>query len=89
MDSHFTYAPDVNKRFNQSMTFLQSTNLEEGKQFLTTYKVVYIYVDDEIRKRLWREDDDGLLYLFKYSKQFKRIYHNNGVEIWRLNRDGE
>jgi len=88
LDTNFAYAPDVNKRFNQSMVFLQSTDFDESKNFIAEYGIVYIYLDNSMRKSIWEGEDDGLLYLLKYSKQFKRVYHNRGIEIWRTKIDG-
>ena len=89
MDSHFAYAPDVQRRYNWSQTFIESTKLEESSEFRETYPFAYIYIDGTLRKKLWKEDDDGLLYLLQYSKQFKRVFKNGDVELWRIKRDGE
>ena len=89
MDANFLYAPDVNRRYNWSESFLHSTRLEENEEFLATYPFLYIYIDDLMRKRLWKEEDEGLLYLFSYSNQFKRVYKNKGVEIWKIKRTEE
>ena len=89
MDSNFLYAPDVNRRYNWSESFLHSTRLEESEEFLAAYPFLYIYIDDSLKKRLWKEEDEGLLYLFRYSNQFKRVYKNKDVEIWKIKRTEE
>ena len=67
---------DVNELF-RTRDFNIATNI------LNKYNVDYILVDNKMKHGLvWSEEEEGLLFLLKYSEDFEKIYEND-IEIWR------
>lgn len=61
---------------------LESEDHAETINLLERYKVDYILVDQELREK-WQES--GLLYLLRYnSEDFRFLFDENGVEVWRF-----
>ncbi len=85
MDSLFEYAPDLNERYNDSVVIFNSRNLKETKNLLEKYSIKYIGIDHEMKKGLvWKEEKQGLLFLFRNKETFKNIYSKNNIDIWEV-----
>jgi hypothetical protein len=75
---------------NDSCSLFQSRNLVHTRELLSTYNISHILIDSEMRQGLvWKEPEEGLLFLFRNNETFKRIYHISGIEIWRVQPSGE
>jgi len=85
MDSLFSYSPEPNERYNDSMTIFNSRNLKKTKKLLDSYNVKYLFIDNEMKTGLvWQEEKQGLLFLLRNNETFKNIYNRNGIEIWKV-----
>ncbi|MBI3034126.1 hypothetical protein HYY72_03120 [Candidatus Woesearchaeota archaeon] len=75
---------DFRNRYNDSMQIFYSRNLDKTKGLLDRYDVKYIYIDSSMRNgRIWRNNDDGLLFLLGSNESFTRIYDSPDVQVWR------
>jgi len=85
MDSMFNYAPDVERRFNDSQQIFYDTHLEHTKNLLKKYNISYIWIDKKMKQGLvWTKKEQGLLFLFRNKETFKNIYNKGNVEIWKV-----
>lgn len=84
MDDLFFYSPDLEQRKKDFDTLIQTKELDEAILIINKYNLKYIYIDPEMRSSLWSKDDDGLLFLLKVSKKFKKIYNKNNYEVYEI-----
>lgn len=83
MDELFDYAPNLEQRYNDSITVFNSRNIEITTRLLDMYNVRYIWIDNKMKTgQVWEKENQGLLFLLKNSERFKRAYHLGEVEIW-------
>lgn len=84
MDENFFFAPKLNERWKDSQTMFNIRDLKTALEIIDKYNIEYIWVDNGMRQMLWEEDEEGLQFVLKYSKQFTKEYSNNEVEIWKF-----
>lgn len=86
MDEKTLFAPEINERFQDTEEIFQSRNLERTQTLLKKYQISYIYITPEMKQGMvWQSEEQGLLFVLKFSKdEFTRIYHQNGIEIWKV-----
>jgi len=83
MDPLFDYAPNVEQRYNHSLTIFNSRNLKTTTDLLDKYNIKYIWLDKKMKTgQVWEKENQGLLFLLKNSERFKRAYYLGEVEIW-------
>lgn len=64
-------------------TILYSRSLKKTSRLLSEYNIKYIWVSDEMKSGLvWSREEEGLLFLFRNSETFKKVYDKSGIEIW-------
>ncbi len=87
LDENFLYAPHLKERLNDANILFHSRDFEVTKSFLQKYDIVYIYITPDMKDGLvWNEPEEGLLFVLKFSgNNFRRVYSQNGIEIWRVN----
>jgi len=59
-------------------------NIKNSTALLDMYGIDYVWVDKEMKDKLWGEEDEGLLFLLDYSQKFKKIFNNDYVGVWRV-----
>ena len=84
MDSNFINAPSLEERINDSYEIFYSRESDRISELLSKYSVDYIFIDSDLKRRLWKTEEEGLLLSFKYDKRFKIVYETNSIEIWRF-----
>jgi hypothetical protein len=83
LDAYFDYIPDLEQKYTDSNTIFHSRSLKMTKDLLDRNRIKYIWINKQMKKGLvWSEEDEGLLFLFSDKETFKRIYYENGIEIW-------
>ncbi len=70
------------ERIEEMNSLLYATNFDESTWLLEKYGVRYMFIDKELKEKLWRNDEEGLLFMLKYDKRFRKVYNKNDVEIW-------
>ena len=85
MDSKFLYAPKLNERYADSQDLFYTRNFNIASNITNKYNIRYILITKEMKDGLvWDREDDGLLFLLNSINQYKKIYSNNDIEIWRI-----
>ncbi len=84
MDSNFVNAPDLEERINDSNEIFYSRESDRISELLSKYSVDYVFIDSDLKKRLWKTEEEGLLLSFKYDRRFKIVYETDNVEIWKF-----
>ncbi|HII30063.1 hypothetical protein AUJ69_02700 [Candidatus Woesearchaeota archaeon CG1_02_47_18] len=69
---------------NDTRTMFHSRNLNRTTSIMERYSVAYVWLGEGARERIWKKDDEGLLFLLRNNKTFKNIYSDNGIEIWEV-----
>lgn len=74
------------KRFVGDNSLFYTRDIDDANSIINEDFVSYIWIDNDMRSRIWVEEDEGLLFLLKYSKNFKESYSNDYVKIWEFDR---
>lgn len=70
-------------------TIFQSRSLKEVEELLVRYNINLIIITKEMKEGLvWDKPNQGLLFLFDNSDQFRRVYLNPYVEVWEFKKSG-
>lgn len=78
-----SYGPGTDQLLNVSDEIFYSRDLIKTDELLTDYNITYIFIDREMRDGLvWVKEDQGLLFLFRNNKTFKRIHTTPHTEVW-------
>jgi uncharacterized membrane protein len=84
MDEYLYYAPNFEKRYNDSEALFYSRNLDITKKLLDKYHVRYIWINNEMKSGLvWGKEEQGLLFLLQNRETFKNIYNSSEAEVWK------
>lgn len=85
MDENMWLAPMVNERWQDSQELLNTRDLEKAMVIINKYNIKYIWIDSALMQKQWKSQEEGLMFLLKYSKSsFKNLYSKEGVQIWRV-----
>lgn len=85
LDPLISCTPSSDIKLNASNEIFYSRNLEKTKYFLNKYNISYIWIDNAMRQgKVWTQEEQGLLFLFRNSETFKNIYSSKEVEIWKV-----
>src|SRR3989344_5698979 len=84
IDKSFTYIPGIKKRLNDQENLFYSRNLKRSSSILDRYDVQYILITNDMKHGLvWNDENEGLLFVLKFSENFIKVYDKNDIEIWR------
>ncbi|MBW2993582.1 hypothetical protein KY317_03345 [Candidatus Woesearchaeota archaeon] len=84
LDDYYTYINSADMKFNNSNELFYSRNLDNTIEFLDKHGIKYIFITPEMKEGLvWNKEQEGLLFLFRNEKTFKRVYNEDGIEIWQ------
>jgi len=84
LDSKVYHIESLKTKLNDFNTTFYSRNLKTTTPILNKYNIKYIYIDEKMKKgQVWTREKQGLLFLFRNSKIFKKVYDQNNIEIWR------
>ena len=84
MDENFAFAQNVNERWQDSENLFKTRSLDEAMEVIDKYNIRYIWIDNELRDEIWSRKEEGLQFLLEYSKNFKKVYSTDQVEIWEV-----
>lgn len=68
---------------NDSNTLFYSRNLARIEKILNRYNISYLWLNKRMKENIWKEEEEGLLFVLENSNKFKKVYENSQVEIWR------
>src|SRR3989344_718332 len=85
MDISFAYAPNLQRSYEDSQNLFYSRDLKNSTEILERYDIGYIFITPEMKEgKVWHEDEEGLLFLLEFSKNFKIVYSQKGIEVWEV-----
>jgi hypothetical protein len=85
MDENVWLAPNANERWKDSQDLLYTRDITKAKQIIDKYGIDYIWLDSAMIQKKWNGQEEGLLFLLKYSKSsFRIIYNKQGVQVWEV-----
>ena len=83
LDPHFDYINDLEQKYADSKTIFNSRSLDITTKLLDANKIRYIWINKPMKEGLiWKEEDEGLLFLFSDREKFMQAYSNGEAEIW-------
>ena len=87
LDENLMYAPHLKERLEDSNKLVKSRDFELTNSILQKYNIRYVYITPDMKNGLvWNEPEEGLLFVLKFSgDNFRRVYSQNGIEIWKVN----
>ena len=87
LDENFMYAPQLKERVNDANSLFHSRDFEVTKSILQKYNIGYVYITPDMKNGLvWNEPEEGLLFVLKFSgDNFREVYSQEGIEVWRVN----
>ena len=87
MDENTLFVSDATQRWNDTLTLYYSRDFEVTSALFSAYNVSYVWIDGEMKEKIWSYDTEGLLFILQYTSGFNKIYDKGGVEIWRVRYD--
>lgn len=87
IDDNYLFSPNPEERYNDLNNLYYYRDLTNSTEIINKYNVKYIWIDPEMRDRLWDSDTEGLLFILQYTKNYYTMYNRDGIQIWRVNRD--
>ncbi len=85
MDKKFAFAPNIWARLEDRDTLFKTRSINVTMEVINKYDIKYLFIDSSMKEKYFINEEDGLLFVLKYSPQaFERIFENEDVEVWRL-----
>jgi len=85
IDDSSIYDPGFDKKLSDMEEMFYGVDLDDTAKLLRKYNISYIFVDNEMKNGIvWNREKEGLLYLFRNNKTFKRVHSNKGTEVWSV-----
>ena len=86
IDSHSSSIPYFDQKYMDIYSLSHAAELEDTDAVLyDNYGVDYIWITQEMKEgKVWKTEDEGLLFLLRNNETFKNIYSSDGTEIWRV-----
>lgn len=85
LDENKYYLRDVDAKFNSSNEIFQSRNLKNTRELLDQYNISYIFITSQMKEgEVWKNKEDGLLFLLRNNETFKNLYSSKDSEIWKV-----
>lgn len=72
------------KHFVSYTPLLYTRDIGEATSVIESKHISYIWLDKDMESKIWVEEDQGLLFLLKYSGSFEEVYSNDYVKILRF-----
>lgn len=72
---NFAYVPGL----------FEERDLEKAQALVSDYGIKYIWIDNDIKSKVWVNDEKGFDFVLDYTTQkFKKIFVNEYVEVWEV-----
>lgn len=84
MDINYDYSPNLLERISDKNEIINSRVLIKTMTLLKKNNITYIYIDSNMRKNIWYDEEDGLIFLFSNNQTFKKIFDNKDAEIFKV-----
>ena len=84
LDKGYIFLDDAEQRIADSSTLYYSRDFEITNALFEKYDIRYVWIDSGMKEKIWSYETEGLLFILQYTKDFKKIYDKDGVEIWSV-----
>lgn len=84
IDANVELAPNYLDKMKDVNILLNTKSKETAEIYLKKYNINYVLLDPEMKEKLWNNEEGGLWFVMKYSQNFKLIYSEEGVELWKF-----
>lgn len=85
VDMNILYAPDVGVRLDDIDTLFNASEGAVAYSILEKYDVQYILLDAKMKKDIFGNRNERLLFLLRYSpNRFVKVLENDEVELWHI-----
>jgi len=84
LDQNFLFAPQAMERFIDSRTLLYTRDYDMALSLFKKYNIKYIWMDQDLKEKLYSDKEEGLLFLMQYSSNITNIYNQDGVQVWEI-----
>jgi len=83
-DSNTFLAPEAKEKLEDIDKIFQTRDIDKFEVLIKKYKIDYIFIDADLKKQLWKTDEEGLQFILKNNPNIIKFYKNNKVEIWKI-----
>lgn len=84
LDQNFLFAPDAEQRYQDSIKLLTTRDYSTAASLFRKYNIKYIWIDEGIKNKFYSSNEEGLLFLMKYSSNITKIYNQDDIQIWEI-----
>jgi hypothetical protein len=86
MDSEMYYNRENKGKVEDLDLLFKSRRYNETKMILDRWNIACVMITKEMKEgKVWKKDNEGLVFVIGSQKEFFKIYSNNNVEIWKYN----
>lgn len=80
------YVEDAKERFDNAYEIFHSRSIDYTESLLKSSDIRYVYVTPDMKEgKVWNTNEEGFLFVSRYSKKLGLIYTEKGTELWRFN----
>ncbi|MEM3373888.1 MAG: hypothetical protein QXE31_01575 [Candidatus Woesearchaeota archaeon] len=79
---YYKYSSRV--KINETEKIIKSRNLKEIINFLRENKIKYIIINKNLKDKIGKKEDDGILLILQNTRNFKKIYYYKDITIWEF-----
>ena len=84
LDVNFCCIDNVNEIYEDSQLFIKSRKADTTIDIVNKYEIGYVLITPWMKKNLGLSNEEGLLFVLKYSEQFEKVYDKDGFEVWKI-----
>lgn len=84
IDENINFAPEYRERNKDVKNLFKTRDINIAKDIIKKYDISYIWMDRGIDEKIYTEEEEGLKFILKYSKDFNKIYQNDYVVIYKI-----
>ena len=85
IDGDFFYKNNLDEVNNEVVEIFNSRDFKRSRELFDKHSVDYVWISKNMKEGLvWDNEEQGLLFLLEFSGDFKRVYRNDEVEIWKV-----
>jgi len=72
------------KTFVTDKNLFYTNKIDQAMATINSKKIRYLWIDSEMETKIWGGEEQGLLFLLEYSKNFRKNKINDYVTLWEV-----